>query len=77
MKRLEVHMNMPHTYIDMPHTYINICDSIYEQIHNTNNVTHNTNKTIILLIIYRQQTVAGVTDLHLEQIALKVLIRSG
>ena len=26
-------------------------------------MTHNTNKTIIRIIIYRQQTVAGVTDL--------------
>ena len=34
-------------------------------------------KTITLIIIYRQQTVPGVTDLHLEQIVLKVLIRSG
>ena len=36
-------------------------------------MTHNTNKTIILIIIYRQQTVAGVTDPHLEQIVLKFL----
>ena len=40
-------------------------------------MTHNINKTVMLIIIYRQQTVAGVTDLHLEQIVLKVLIRSG
>ena len=40
-------------------------------------MTHNTNKTIMLIIICRQQTVAGVTDLHLEQTALKVLIRPG
>ena len=32
---------------------------------------------MMLIIIYRQQTVAGVTDLHLEQIVFKVLIRSG
>ena len=29
---------------------------------------------MMLIIIYRQQTVAGVTDLHLEQIVFKVLI---
>ena len=43
-------------------------------------MTHNTNKKniiLIIIIIYRQQTVAGVTDLHLEQIVLKGLIRSG
>ena len=32
---------------------------------------------MMLIIIYRQQIVAGVTDLHLEQIDFKVLIRSG
>ena len=40
-------------------------------------MTHHTNKTITLILIYRQQTVAGGTDLHLKQLVLKVLIRLG
>jgi len=32
---------------------------------------------MMLIMIYQQQTVAGVTDLPLEQIDFKVLIRSG